>query len=299
MRMKSIRIFSCFFAVSLSILGSTTAFARLAEHNEPQIMAEAGIVMDIDSGTVIFGQNIHLPYAPASIAKLLTALVVLENTELDEMVTFSWGAVYDLPEGSGNKCSMEAGDMLSVEDCLYLLLLQSSNQAANALAEYVCGSREAFAELMNRRAAQLGCSESRFINPSGLDDEGQFVSAYDMALIAQAAYSNPELIKINSAREYTIPATANNPKGVSFTSEHKLMTTDDTSGELYCPGVIAGKPGYSLQAGNTLVTWAVRDGKNLVAVVLKGNMRQYYIDTRELLEFGFAHYCTSALPELG
>lgn len=169
----------------MSAAASFSAFARPEWPSDTGIMAEAGIVMDQDSGAVLFGQNIHLPFAPASITKLLTALVVIENSKLDDMVTFSQSAVYDVESGSGNKLHMETGDELSVEDCLYMLLLLSSNQAANALAEHVAGSREAFVEMMNDRIKEIGCTESHFANPSGLNDDNQYVSAYDMALIAR------------------------------------------------------------------------------------------------------------------
>ena len=183
---RRIKKITCFIlAAALSAAASFNAFARPEWPADTGIMAEAGIVMDKDSGAVIFGQNIHLPFAPASITKLLTALVVIENSDLDETVTFSHSAVYDVESGSGNKLHMEEEDKLSVEDCLYMLLLISSNQAANALAEHVAGSREAFVDMMNERIAQIGCTESRFANPSGLNDENQFVSAYDMALIAR------------------------------------------------------------------------------------------------------------------
>ncbi len=292
MNRKSKRIFSWLLAASLSVLWSFNAFARPAWPSDTGIMAEAGIVIDYDSGAVIFGQNIHLPYAPASITKLLTALVVIENADLKDMVTFSQDAVYNVESGSGNKYNMETGDQLTVEDCLYLLLLQSSNQAGNALAEHVGGTRAGFVEMMNERIAQLGCEESNFANPSGLNDENQYVSAYDMARIARAAFANPTLMKIDSAKKYTIGATINNPNGATFPMEHKLLMTEDTSSELYCKGAVAGKTGYTSIAGNTLVTYASRDGQNLIAVVLKGTQPQYYIDSKTLLDFGFANFET-------
>ena len=254
-------------------------------------------MIDYDSETVIFGQKIHLPYAPASITKLLTALVVIENADLSDTVTFSQDAVYNVESGSGNKYNLETGDQLSVEDCLYLLLLQSSNQAGNALAEHVAGSRAGFVDMMNQRIAQLGCKESNFANPSGLNDENQYVSAYDMARIARAAFSNPKLMEIDSAKKYTIGPTINNPNGATFPMEHKLLMTEDTSSDLYCKGASAGKTGYTSLAGNTLVTYASRDGQNLIAVVLKGTQPQYYIDSKALLEFGFANFQTMNIAQ--
>lgn len=274
----------------MSAAASFSALARPEWPSDTGIMAESGIVMDQDSGAVIFGQNIHVPYAPASITKLLTALVVIENSSLDDIVTFSQSAVYDVESGSGNKLHMETGDQLSVEDCLYLLLLLSSNQAANALAEHVAGSREAFVKMMNDRIAEIGCVESHFANPSGLNDDNQYVSAYDMALIARTAFANEKLLEIDSAKSHSIGVTANNPNGASFDMEHKLIMAEDTSSQFYCEGVMAGKTGFTSLAGNTLVTLAERNGKRLIAVVLKGTQPQYYLDSKSLLEFGFANF---------
>ena len=164
-----------------------TAFAKPDWPSDTGIESEAGIVMDADSGAVLFGQNIHVQKAPASITKILTALVVIENSSLDDTVTFSHDAVYNVEDGSGNKNAIEEGDTLSVRDCLYLLLMRSSNQAANALAEHVGGSRDGFVKMMNEKTAELGCENSHFANPSGLNDDTQLTSVYDMALIASAA----------------------------------------------------------------------------------------------------------------
>lgn len=292
MNRKSKRIFSWLLTASLSVLWSFNAFARPVWPSDTGIKADAGIVMDFDSEAVLFGQNIHLPYAPASITKLLTALVVIENASLTDMVTFSQDAVYNVEDASGNKYNMETGDRLSVEDCLYLLLLQSSNQAGNALAEHVAGSRAGFVDMMNKRIARLGCKESHFANPTGLNDGNQYVSAYDMALIARAAFSNPKLLEIDSAKKHTIGPTIHNPNGATFPMEHKLLMTEDTGSDLYCEGVSAGKTGYTSLAGNTLVTYASRDGQNLISVILKGTQPQYYIDCKTLLEFGFANFKT-------
>lgn len=261
------------------------------------IQAEAGIVMDVDSGAVIFGQNIHVAYPPASITKILTALLVLENSSLDETVTFSRNAVYGVEEGSGNKLNVTEGDTLSVEDCLYSLILHSCNQAANALAEHVAGSREEFVRMMNERIAELGCTESHFDNPSGLNGDTQYVTAYDMALIAREAYHNEKLVEIGSALSHNIPPTINNPEGLTIYNEHRLVKTNDPQSEFYYPPAVAGKTGYLIKAGNTLVTYAEEDGRRLVSVVLKGSPKQYFVDGKNLLKFGFERFQNSSIPE--
>lgn len=267
-----------------------TAYAKPDWPTDTGIQAESGIVMDMDSGAMLFGQNIHVAYPPASITKILTALLVLEHCALDEIVTFSSTAVNQVESDSGNKTSVIAGDTLTVEDCLYALMLVSSNQTANALAEHVAGSMSDFVDMMNAKLEELGCTESHFDNPSGLNGDTQYVTAYDMAKIAAAAYQNPDLIKINSSIRHKIGPTANNPDGLTLKNEHRLVITEDETSEFYYPPAVAGKTGYLIAAGNTLVTYAEQDGRHLVSVILKGQPRQYFVDCKELLAFGFRNF---------
>lgn len=276
-----------------------TVYAKPDWPSDTGIMAEAGIVIDVDSGTMIFGQNSRQTYYPASIAKLLTALVVLEHASLDEIVTFSDDAVNNVESGSGNSLSLAVGDKLSVEACLYAILLKSSNQAANALAEHVGGSRDGFVDMMNAKIAELGCTGSHFKNPSGLNDPEQLVTPYDMALIAQAAFEHEELFKISTSKKYTLPATIQNPEGITFSMEHKLLMEQDPNSQFYFPDAMAGKTGFTSLAGNTLVTYAERDGRRLIAVVLKGTQPQYYQDSINLLEFGFKRFQNVDIADQG
>lgn len=255
-----------------------------ARQPEPLVIAsEAAAVIDQDTGNLIYGKNEDSLYFPASITKLLTALVVAEECNLDDTVVFSYDAVYDVEEGSGNKLSLEAGDKLTVRDCLYAMILESSNQAANALAEFTAGSREKFVAYMQEKLSELGCSLSNFVNPSGLNDPLQRTTALEMAEIARAAFANEEVYTICSAREYELPPTLHNPQGYPLTMEHQLLN-DDTSYEY--PYAAAGKTGYTSMAGNTLVTSAEKDGSRLIAVVLK-SAQTHYEDTMKLFDYGF------------
>lgn len=288
------------FFLCTALMASTshiTAYAKPDWPSDTGIMADAGIVMDADSGAVLFGQNIHVPLPPASITKLLTALVVAEHCELDEIVTFSHDAVYNMEAGAGNKLSLEEGDQISVEDCLHMMLLLSSNQSANALAEHVAGSRQAFVDMMNEKIGEIGCRESHFANPSGLNDAEQNVSAYDMALIAAAAFKNETVLRISSTKKYSVGPTINNPQGANITMEHRILMAEDSSSQYYCEGATAGKTGYTSIAGNTLVTYAKRDGRNLISVILKGSQPQYYLDAKTILNFGFASFKNESLKE--
>ncbi len=274
-----------------------TAYAAPAWPAGPDIQAEAGVVIDMDSGAILGGKAYDTPYPPASITKLLTALLVLEHSKLDEMVTFSNSAVYNVESDSGNKLNVAEGDQLSVEDCLYSLLVHSCNQAANALAEHVAGSQEAFVKMMNDKAAALGCKDSHFDNPSGLNGDTQYVTARDMAAISRAAFAEPDIIRISAALN-TRFRLDDNPEGLTIYAENKLiLNTNDSSSQYYYPPVKGGKTGYLLKAGNTLVTYAEKDGKRLISVILKGSPGQYYLDGKALLEFGFEHFTNYNVAE--
>lgn len=280
------RIFSLLLCICL-FLGtfSRTAFAAPSWPSDISIQADGGILMDADTGTVLYSKNMDEPYYPASITKILTALLVLENCSLDEMVTFSHDDVYNVEAGSSS-AGIDEGDVLSVKDCLYALMLASANESANALACHVSGSREAFADLMNEKAKELGCTGSHFANPSGLNDENHYTTAHDMALIAREAIKNPDFLEINQTRSYKLPPIKRSPEGGYVANHHKMLMKNEPE---YYSGAFAGKTGYTSLAGNTLVTCAQRDGMTLIAVVLNGH-QSHYTDTRALFDFGFANF---------
>lgn len=286
-------------SMQLALMSCITALAAPEWPSDTGVLADIGIAVDADSGAVLFGQGIHELTPPASITKLLSALVVVENSSMDDMVTFSYDAVNNVESGSGNKKNIAEGDKLSVKDCLYLLLLQSSNQAANALAEHVAGSRDAFADMMNEKVKELGCTDgTHFANPSGLNDDTQVVSAYDMAIIAQAAFNNSDVLEISSTKSYKLAPTQNNPSGATCANEHRLIITDDETSELYCPEAKAGKTGYTSLAGNTLVTYGEKDGRRVISVVLKGQPSpNYFLDGKTLLQFGFENFQNVSIPD--
>ncbi len=292
MRIRLLRLMCCcLLIVQLCGLAAFTSFAAPEWPHNVAIQAEGGIVIDADTGAVLFGQNIHQTYYPASITKLLTALIVLENCDdLDEIVTYSNTALTSVESGSGNKLSLQTGDTLTVRDSLYGLLLVSANQCANGLAEHVAGSMSAFVDMMNAKLEELGLTESHFDNPSGLNGSTQYVSPYDMAFIARAAFNNPDLLTISSTLSYHIGPTQAYPNGQSIRHEHRLLYTTDPTSQFYCPEAIAGKTGYLIAAGNTLVTYGEKDGRRCVSVVLRGTTRQYFLDGKSLLQFGLNNF---------
>ena len=261
----------------------TPAFAALEWPSNVSVEAEGAVLMDARSGAVIYGKNLHAVYYPASITKILTALIVIEHCNLDDVVTFSHDAIYSVEQGSSS-AGMEVGDQMTVRDCLYAMLLKSANEVANALAEHTAGSIQNFAVLMNAKARELGCQESHFNNPSGLNDPQHYTSAYDMALIAQAAFQNETFVTIDSSLYYDLPPTRHNPDGFRVYPGHRMLKKNTPQ---YYAGVIGGKTGYTSLAGNTLVTCAERNGVRLIAVILKSS-QTHYDDTKKLLDYGFA-----------
>lgn len=280
------RLFMLLLCICLSTgLMSQAALGAPAWPSGVSIQADGGILMDADTGTVLYGKNQNQQYYPASITKLLTALIVMERCSLDEMVTFSHDDVYNVEAGSSS-AGIDEGDVLTVRDCLYALMLASANESANALACHVAGSREGFAELMNEKAESLGCTGSNFSNPSGLNDENHYTTAYDMALIAREVIKNPEFLTINTTRSYQLAPTKRSPEGGYVANHHKMFNRNEA---VYYPGAFAGKTGYTSLAGNTLVTCAKQNGMTLVAVILNGH-QSHYSDTKAMFDFGFRNF---------
>ncbi|MGL5435746.1 MAG: serine hydrolase [Lachnospiraceae bacterium] len=262
---------------------TNTAAANL---EEPVVAAEGAVLMDAATGKVLYGKNQDQQFYPASITKVMTALLVLENCNLNDVVTFSASATTNMESGSVSLGIVE-GDQLTVEQCLYGLLLKSANEIGNGLAEHVSGSVSAFADKMNARARELGCQNTNFANPHGLNNSTHKTTPYDMALILRAALQNETFRKIDTTVSYNFPATKN-AAARTITMGHKMMYPTDSR---YYEGIIGGKTGYTSLAGNTLVTGVERNGVRLIAVVMKSNST-HYTDTIAMLNYGFENYET-------
>lgn len=217
----------------------------------PSIIGESGIVMEVSTGTILFEKNIHDTHYPASITKIMTALLAIENCEMDEIVTVPPEAVY--MEDKGTHIALDAGEQLTVEECLYAILLASANDAAYALAEHVGGTYENFICMMNAKAKEIGCQNTNFTNPHGLPDENHVTSAYDMALITRAALQYDMFQTVSGAFYYEIPPTEHQKDLICMNNHHKMIGKTNFHNE----EVFAGKNGYTNAAGHTLVTCAI------------------------------------------
>lgn len=248
----------------------------------PEISSEAGALYDATTGQFLFDKNGTKAMYPASTTKLMTALLAVEDLSLDDTVTYSASATQDLESGAAT-VNLTEGDTLTVRDSLYALLLKSACEVANGLAEKVSGTQAAFAERMNQRATELGCTGTHFENASGLNGASHYTTARDMALIANAAVSNDSIRTILQTRTYQLPATKNRG-AITVTNGNKMINPANSQ---YYEGIQGGKTGYTSKAGNTLAEVADINGHRLVAVVMKSKSK-HYDDIKLLFDYGKA-----------
>lgn len=266
--------------------------ADITDTAAPAITANSAIVIDAKSGQILYGKNMHKRCYPASITKVMTCLVALEHVNLSDTMTFSDNAIWGI-ERDSNHISLDVGEHITVEQCLYGILLQSANEASLGIAEHVAGSVSAFADMMNQKAAELGCTDTHFVNPNGLHDDNHYTSAYDMAFITQAAIQNPIFRQIDETTYYQIPPT--NLQEEPRDLWHQLKMLYPTSSYYYEP-IEGGKTGYTDQAHNTLVTYASKNGMELICVMMDCHGAQNcYKDSATLYDYYFDNY-TYAYP---
>ena len=254
------------------------------------VMSNSAIVMEASTGTVLYEKNADEVHYPASITKLLTGLIAVENSEPDEIVTFSREAVAE-SYGGTSSIARDVGEKMTMEQCLYGMMLESANECAYAIGEHVGGDMKTFVKMMNERAIELGCTNTHFTNPNGLPDEDHVTTARDMALIGQAVINNPEIAQIVGTKTYTIPPTNKHEDETFLNNHHSMLNYYHTSKYLY-DGCLGGKTGYTVAANNTLVTFAKRDGMTLICVVMQADRPYHYEDTVNLFDYCFDNFNT-------
>lgn len=249
----------------------------------PKIICETGIVMDLDTGQILYAKGIDEKRAPASITKIMTALLAIEKVPLDTKITFT-DEVNNI-EADSTHIGIKPGETLTMEESLYGILLGSANEVSSGVAECIGGTVQDFVDMMNEKAKELGCENTHFVNANGLYAEDHYTTARDMALIAKAAFQNETFRNIVKTPYYIIPPTNITPEERWINNHHRMLT----EGGIHYEGCLGGKTGYTEKAGNTLVTYAERNSMRLVCVVLKGNA-EYYNDTKNLLDYGFNNF---------
>ena len=291
--MKIRRILSVFFLTGLlcSLL-VTPAWAV----EEPTVNAKAALLMDTEGDIVLFEKNAHQQMYPASITKVMTALLILEAVEqgklqMDQMITASATAFFDM-EADGSTAGIVTGESMSVQDLLYCLLLESANEVGNILAEAVSGSVSAFVQLMNQKAAELGMEDTHFANTHGLHNPQHYTTAWDLYLLAREAIGNEAFMTICNTLSYTVPATNKSGERELHTT-NSLISNWRILGYLY-DGAEGIKTGTTEQAGNCLLSSAVRGSRRLVCVVLgcdgEGTEIQSFTDSARLYDYGFDNF---------
>lgn len=293
------------FAVSASLLlqapvmaeeAAASAVTTNAISGWPQgteITSTAAVVIEDSTDTILYAKNMDQILYPGAAVKMMTILLALENSNLSDNVTMTETGVAGVTDGGVN-ISAQVGEIFTMEQCMYAIMLASANDIALQVAEHIGGSVDVFVEKMNARAAELGCTNTVFTNPTGLPDENQHVTAHDMALIMEACIRNEDFQTIAAATSYTIPATNMSGGERAMVNNFAMMNTSSTS---YYQGCLGGKVGYTEASGSTLVCAAQRNGSTLIAVVLQGVPNQIEAEAITILDYGFGNFHKLSLGE--
>lgn len=265
--------------------GTTDSTANWPE--VPELSAGYAILMDADTGAILYDKNSHTKTYPASITKIMTGLLTVENCSLDETVTFSSEAANSVTWEDSN-IGTKAGEQYTVEQSLYALLMYSANEIAYGLAEHVGGNLSTFVDMMNKRAKELGANDTHFNNASGLSDPNHYTTAYDLALIGKACFNNATFITFDShADNYIIPPTNMTPTARTIFARNQLLKGKPFYYE-YCKG---GKTGFTDESGYTLISYAEKNDMRLICVVLQEpNSDARFTDSQSLYEYGFNNF---------
>ena len=248
--------------------------------------------MDAETGSILYGKNIHDQNYPASITKILTTLIALENSAMNETVTFSRDSVFEV-ELNSSRIGIDVDEQLTMEQALYGIMLASANEVSYAVAEHIADDIPSFSKLMNEKAKELGAINSNFTNPHGLPDPNHYTTAYDMALISKAALINEDFCEITQTRLYTIPPTNIQEEERPLANHHNFINRN-----LSFEGAIGGKTGWTSKSRHTLVTYARRDGMTLIAVIMNcPSSEDVYSDTSNLLNYTFDNFESNIVNE--
>lgn len=253
----------------------------------PEITSDTGVLMDADTGILLYNKGGDELRYPASITKIMTLLLAVENSSLDDQVTFTETGIRDETWDSGN-IGMQLGEVMSMRDCVYALIIKSANEVAAQIAEYVGGTEQNFIDMMNQRAAEIGCTNTHFANASGLPDENHYSTARDMALIMREALKNKTFKKIIATPTYTIQPTNMNSEARTLHTHHPMFAEESS---YYYKGCIGGKTGFTNDAGSTLVTAVKRKKGTYITVTMKAAELGYAVaDSTALFDYAYQNF---------
>lgn len=268
-------------------------FQVKANTSPPVINAEGIVLLDGNTGKVLYGKNENEILAPASTTKILTALIVLEKTNLNDVVTVGKNP----PNAEGTSIGLQEGDQYTVEELLHGLLLESANDCAESLAEHVGGSIKDFANIMNDKARSLGATNCNFVNPSGLYEANHKTTAHDLALIMKEVYKNPDFIRISREPLFKFPPSK--VDGLEKWVNNKNMLIRSNDSHYYCHAV-CGKTGYTTDSHHTYTAVAEKNGQILVLAILKAPDKDtYFKGAKDLFEYGFNNFTSLKIYNKG
>lgn len=272
--MMRVFLFVMLMIISICILPSKEGQASI------DVSANNAVLIELNTGEILFEKQAHEIQSIASITKLMTAIIAIESNKMDEEAVTSRRAIYT----EGSSIYLEQGEKMTIRDLVYGLMLRSGNDAAVAISEHIGGSVEGFVYLMNEKASWLGMTRTNFTNPHGLEDDNHYSTAYDMALLMRYAMNNPQFVEISGTTAYR-----SDKRSYSWFNKNKLLT------KLYefCTG---GKTGYTRKAGRTLVSSAAKNGHHLIAVTL--NAPNDWNDHINMFEWGFNYLDERTFEEI-
>lgn len=269
-----------FLAVIIFFMPLLHAHAEEDVAEAPELQAETALLMEAQSGQILYSKNPDKPMYPASITKILTGIIAIESGRLDDTVTVSYNAI----NAGGTRVYLEEGEQKKLRDLVYALLINSGNDAAVAIAEHLGGSEAGFAKMMNEKARELGATHSHFVNPSGMPDDDHVTTAHDMALITRYAMNNATFREVVGTKEYPWEGEGWQPGHIV---NHNRLLWD-------YEGATGVKNGYTDDAQQTFVASSERDGQKLIAVTLKvpGSSKNIYHDLEQLMDYGYEAFET-------
>ena len=295
-------------AILLISLMLTTIFTIRTNADDQGISVDSpsALLMDLKSGKILYEKDIDKKMYPASLTKIMTAIIILENCDLNEVATVSYDAVMTLSAGYVT-ANLQVGEELTVEQLLYVLMVGSSNDAAIVLAEHESGSIEEFAKLMNEKAKEIGCTSTNFVNPNGAHDEKHYSTARDLSLIAKYAMQNEMFRTLVKTTSYKLPMTNKYEKEDRlFTTTNSLLilNNNNRADNYYYKYATGIKTGFTTPAGNCLIASANKGDLELLTVVLGAGqnidgLSSRYIDTKELFEYGYSNYTLREVVKAG
>ncbi len=304
--MRFVKKFCVYLFILLSLNIILIPKVSAAEESVPNIASPSALLMDLNSGKILYEKNIDKKMYPASLTKVMTAIITLENCNLNDIATVSYDAVMSLSSGYVT-ANLQVGEELTIEQLLYVLMVGSSNDAAIVLAEHISGSVEEFSKLMNEKAKEIGCTSTHFVNPNGAHDENHYSTARDLALISKYAMQNETFRTLVKTTSYKLPVTnkyENEDRLFTTTNSLLIVNNNDRADNYYYKYATGIKTGFTTPAGNCLIASANKEDLELLTVVLgagqnKQGLSERYIDTINLFEYGYDTYSLKEVVKAG